>query len=551
MDPETELLPVLSGVSLAQYAAVQAGLAEAIDIAIVLEHEGVDPASWLDADDAWSDKILDDLEHDGPLQQAFDDHLAEARTRYGRRVPPLDERLDAWLDFVRHWSAAAEPIAFLAQLGLRASDVLRLHGTWSTRLALEPALAQEAQEILLREPGEIAVPRPGPRDLDRSPRAPAALKPTVDEVPREDGEPGVFVDFAAWLAGEIPSRTADEVAADAPSAEPPAPDLEVTVLPTTSPLRRAARVAPAADAVRAESPKPPASPLEPPPRVAPPLPTAHAAHAEAASITAPMQAGIFNKSVLPFAPGAPSITEMAPPAPEAKRRRPPVDLGATGVLPSGLLAAALPFMHGPPAAAPAAPDKVDEPRPPPADLGATAMVQQSPFAPAIPFTAPAATPAPAVPMKGPAPTKSVSATGVMPAGLLAAALPFMRTSPPTVEKKVGEKSSLAKRIPGAQSPFANPAPRAPVAVPITPSAPPPASAAVVLTLAQYASLCAELAAFPTATEQTFGRYGLAPVSSRIAVDLAWRERLRRSPDDHREWQKLFQHYEAHFKRAGR
>jgi hypothetical protein len=67
-----------------------------------------------------------------------------------------------------------------------------------------------------------------------------------------------------------------------------------------------------------------------------------------------------------------------------------------------------------------------------------------------------------------------------------------------------------------------------------------------LTLAQYASLCAELAVFPEEVEATFRRYGLQLLSDRLAVDLAWKERLRRNEEEYRRWQSLYQHYHAYW-----
>src|SRR5262245_53545061 len=116
----------LHGVSLRAYAGVHAGLAEELEIDVVLAHEGIVPADWPEAEGAWSDRLRDDFEAEGPLQARYDEHLAEAQARYGRRVPPLDEDLASWLDFVRGWSADPEPVALLARLGLRSTDVIRL-----------------------------------------------------------------------------------------------------------------------------------------------------------------------------------------------------------------------------------------------------------------------------------------------------------------------------------------------------------------------------------------------------------------------------------------
>ncbi len=46
--------PVISGVPLAQYAAVTAALAEAYPLKAVLAVEGLDPARWAKADRGWT-----------------------------------------------------------------------------------------------------------------------------------------------------------------------------------------------------------------------------------------------------------------------------------------------------------------------------------------------------------------------------------------------------------------------------------------------------------------------------------------------------------------
>ncbi len=76
-----------------------------------------------------------------------------------------------------------------------------------------------------------------------------------------------------------------------------------------------------------------------------------------------------------------------------------------------------------------------------------------------------------------------------------------------------------------------------------PAAPAPTDA---LTLDQYASLCAELAASPQAADLIFARYGLASTNLRLRVDLAWQERLRRNPLEYRRWQQLYRRHHALF-----
>lgn len=74
------------------------------------------------------------------------------------------------------------------------------------------------------------------------------------------------------------------------------------------------------------------------------------------------------------------------------------------------------------------------------------------------------------------------------------------------------------------------------------------AAAPALTLQQYASLCAELAVFRDRTDAIFQRYGLADPRDRAAVDLSWKERLRRIPAENQGWQALYQRWVEHFER---
>ena len=79
----------------------------------------------------------------------------------------------------------------------------------------------------------------------------------------------------------------------------------------------------------------------------------------------------------------------------------------------------------------------------------------------------------------------------------------------------------------------------------SPASAPPAPSPT-LTLQQYASLCAELAVFPDRTEAIFQQYGLGNLPDRVAVGLAWQERLRHNPEEHQGWQRIYQRWLAHF-----
>lgn len=556
IDPSTRFF---HGVSLPQYASVQAGLSENFELDAVLAHEAIDPAAWPEAEDAWSDALLEGLERENGVHETFDEHLAAAQDRFGRRVPPIDDDLTAWLDFVRHWSAAPEPVALLDRLGIGPPDVVRLHRAWSRRLALDPALAQQAMGILGREPGALPVLRPAPRALERpdTPRAaPQERLPAVDiEAPcGDDKEPRVFVDLAGWLStgGDADDATGIETGTPALSGALVGPlgDAEETLPPTLSPIRRgpvlpfAEVIAPriqsmgdpaAIPAVSAESGIPfagtrvrPGPPALSGVLVVPP--------SDGEETLPPTLSPIRRGPALPFvADPAPGIHTMgnalaipatgvpgSPPRAPRGLARPKSDLGATKDFPSGLLAAALPFMkqHGP-AMTPA---KIESEPAPPAQTTEVTL-----------------------PRGIARPARDLGSTGVLPAGLLAAALPFMKSTPPPVmHPREGRQPPPAPVAPTPATvvPPIDVRSQPPLPSPTVGPIPPRFDTTLTLTLAQYASLCAELTVFPAASEQTFERYGLATASQRTSIDRAWKARLQSNAVEHQEWQQLYQRYKT-------
>jgi len=79
----------------------------------------------------------------------------------------------------------------------------------------------------------------------------------------------------------------------------------------------------------------------------------------------------------------------------------------------------------------------------------------------------------------------------------------------------------------------------------------PDPSVLVLSLEQYAALCAELAASPTNADAVFARYNLATQRERLEVDLAWRERLRNNHVEYHKWHELYQRYLAYWQDAVR
>jgi hypothetical protein len=318
------------GVSLEQYAAIQAHLGEGHDIALALEHEHVAPEAWEEAESTWAFRLADDLDRGGPLQARYDAALSEAQSRLGRPLPPLDAELGPYLDLVRAFGAAEDPLAFLASLGLRGADLTRLHQQWSRRLADEPALRAEARELLDAPPGPVprlvAAPPTQAKPKDRAPATPP--EPVVDA---EDTPP---------LFGSLP------VEGDiAPVTAPRAADQEDTI--------------PAVPFTRA--PLPFAAP--------PPLPAVHKAPAALVATMGSIESPI--KSALPFA-GRVEAPKEPVVANEVKAA-----LGSTVSLDaSALLRQALPFAKGPVASG------TPKPEPAPtraAEMGRALLAQPSPL----------------------------------------------------------------------------------------------------------------------------------------------------------------------------
>lgn len=191
--------PTPYGVSLAQYAGVLAALAESHELSRVLEHEGIDAARWTEAEHAWAAK-LSEAAGQGELLDAFDEHLAAAQERYGRRLPPLDDDLQAFLNFRRRFSLHSDPPAFAESLGLRLAEVMRLCRFWSARMAKDPDLAARAQALLVEEAGELVAPSPVRIELSARVAVASAPPAPEEDATLEDHTPPLFVPLPGWVA---------------------------------------------------------------------------------------------------------------------------------------------------------------------------------------------------------------------------------------------------------------------------------------------------------------------------------------------------------------
>lgn len=155
------------GVSRAQFAFLRAGLTDGVTLEALLAYHGLDGPTWEAAEELWNAHVLESIEHETSLLHELDEEMAAARAHWERPIPPLDRDLQAWIDFLRVWADAPEPVEFLTRFGLEPADLARLHARWSERMAGEPSLGAEMLAMLEREPGELCVPRPEPARLRR------------------------------------------------------------------------------------------------------------------------------------------------------------------------------------------------------------------------------------------------------------------------------------------------------------------------------------------------------------------------------------------------
>jgi hypothetical protein len=384
VETEAETLPNPSahGVSLAQYAVVRAGLLEGLALDVVLAGAGVKPSRFSRAEDAWDERLADSGGGDGVLLRMFDAYLADAQERYRRPIPPLDDDLRAWLDFVRCWAKHEEPTALLRQLGLRTNDMVRLHRAWMVKLAADSTLNAEATRILGAEPGELPLPGPlVPVTIAMAAAAPHVSDESADSEVANAAESGAEAD-----EGDE-ADAADETVSDAP------------------PLFTALAAEPTAIAIRANSGAPAEARQRP--------------HDQPLADARPQPPTLLTE--------APTVGPATPPRPEAVPPAvllPPVhaDLGQTTAAPMMSPFATLgdPGLKGLPFAqrAPGDPSPAGAPSPVPlpfapsapkkrSNLDQTVMAQESPLArgtgtgpiapirtasPPLPFTSPASAP---------------------------------------------------------------------------------------------------------------------------------------------------------------
>jgi hypothetical protein len=196
------------GLDLYAYARVYAAIAEGFPLEIVLENAGIPGEAWQEIDAAWADALAADVDDGGTLGAELDRALLELQERYRRSIPPLDEDVEAWACFVRAWSRAPEPAAFLKQRGLEPNDLLRLHRRWSRELEADPQKRSRVLAILAKD--DVAAPamkRPQPLELHGPIRVGSGTRRLPGPLAPPDGTPSLFAQMPEPdVDGPVPMR---------------------------------------------------------------------------------------------------------------------------------------------------------------------------------------------------------------------------------------------------------------------------------------------------------------------------------------------------------
>ncbi|WP_437601945.1 hypothetical protein WMF28_10045 [Sorangium sp. So ce590] len=579
------------GISLAQYAAVRAAVAEGFPLADVLAVEGLAPRTFARADLAWKQRLAAELE----LLAAYEQELAHAEDWLDRQVEPLAEDPTAWASFLAAFGAHPAPFDLLQENDLGMNDVARLRRRWA-RCAAEDAKVGELLEELHAKPGKLGPLRIAPRVLrpSRVAEARGPAKGPADEhsaaVPL--GEPGLGLAEYAALCAELDAlpeqrervlrrrglvdeemRAALNGRWQAALERDAALAKDFERLQAHHARRLEMLLARAREAGNVER-----SPASVAASSAPAALSSGAIAGPRASIVSPAALqgtgpllDVPRGAVVPFVPmHAELVTGKAEPKPP----RAAESLTGTAPLPDIPRGPALPFPQSGAA-------KVVK-RPPPA-IAETAPLSDIPRGPALPFTAGASgTPVPSTPTARPqqpraprevaetSPLQTPPHGPVIPfaamdptrrAGALAASKPAPPAAADLRETSLNlaippelltQTASTPATVTGAASQTfaASPLFRPSSTAGDGSTAPLPESPDMILPLTQYAALCAELALSPATADEIFRRYGLGSGEMRSAVDAAWKERLLGDPAEYSRWQDMVQRYYAHFARRG-
>ena len=488
MEANDAAATLLLGLSLAQYAGIQAAVALGFPLDRALANERLDERKWIRCRSAWGARLAREGQGSA-LSAAFRDKLGEATKWLGRRVIPLEDDMTAWMSFLGAYAADPAPSALLGRLGLRDEDVQRLVLAWKRRTDKDEALARKALDLAAKAPRAIPAIQVFPGKLRPFPWSPGPLerKQVVSKVEPAGGDMKDSVDPdmpAPPVAIETPTFLRKSASEGAPSAiGPSAP-------PKLAPPSPSSVIAPSAT---------PNMELQVRPKLEPSAPIGGTVvEFDLSTVT----------KALPFA----SAKEGAPAAIPDEPRHPAPPSGETALvleLPKGLL----PF--GPPGQSTSAVATPETMTSPAFELSARRDV---------PFEAVAAPPSNTVsPSGGPAGSAPSAAPKNAPKTPLSTGTVLAPDAPqgPVVPFKgaAGSGAGVGERMEGVDLAALVRAVRArgPEQAGVLESDARPGARVDVppaLTLEQHASLCAELAFVPERAAEVLARYGVTSETKR-------------------------------------
>lgn len=521
--PREEEPELILGISLAQYAAVNAARAEGLSLPEVLELEGLDPRAYPKADVQWKQRLVAAATLSSGLFEQYQRELADAEDWLTRPIVPLDKNPLAWTAFLQTYSASPDPGAWLKSLKLGPNDVSRLSRAWASRVEKDPALAKQLSELSKSPPGALPALSVGPIQRKPSKVASGGNKPVENPPLAASGSAvpdleGFGLDRWAALQADLAAfpKARDRVYAKYALSDPAAFEALsrrwTAQLQSDPALNRDYRtlLAHYANQARLES-----LPLEPP--LPPPLPPLPAEEPRLAF--APQPQAVEPPALRGYAPPAPP--EPAPPPPAENKAQAAATQDVSSLLGTG---AALPFREG----SAVLPPEPEQPKPVHQASGTQDVSALFQTGMPLPFenrgSAPPPEPKPVPKAAGTQDVGALFATGAaLPFGDRPSSLPAEPEKPkaPPVHQASGTQDVGALFASGAPLPFE--AQKAPQPKP-SPSRPEPPN----LSLEQYASLCVELHLAPERADETFRRYGIA-TDVRASVDAYWQRRLSAEP----------------------
>jgi hypothetical protein len=482
----TEALAV-HGVTLAEFAGVSAALAEGLPLDAVLASESIPKEAWLAAAPQWKVRAAKDGAL-GPLFAELRDRRAVAEDCLQRRVAPIDSDLAAWMSFLKAYGAHPAPFELLHSSGLGLNDMARLQRSWAKRMALEPALEKQAEDLSRKGLGPVPALRVGPAKLKPFPWTRRASASTASHAVPRAAAPAVAPADTSMAPGKL--RLYSYVAIKARLAERPGDEQRVlaelgitdfantdagwqAVLANDKELERDYRRLLEAQRAKLKS----------------------GARATPAAAPSPERAEVHAGQERPQPPAAPPLS----PAPNR--------LAGTSLALEPPRAPALPFAPG---ATPSVPSAAPAPRPAPAKLAGTSLAVDMPNKQALPF--------------GDRP-KSLAGTSLALDPPVAPALPFAGASPPAPNPRPRPKlaeTSLAVDVPNK------------AALPFASEGPP-------LTLEQHASLACEIAFAPERALETLARYHITP-AQKVECDQYYAALFVRDPTLRARWEEAKRTY---------